>query len=320
MDLLVVEDDIVTGELLKKVLTKAGYNVTHKIKGTDALEAIASSAFRIILTDWIMPEMDGPTLCRYIRELDIPYYIYIILLTAKDSKEDAVIGLESGADDYIIKPFDNHELKARIRAGRRLVELEDANRNTQNKLARSEKLAAVGHLAAGVAHEINNPIGFINSNLNTLNGYMTDMRAMIDCYRELAKKLELSIGQKKLHADLPHMVKQSMAMEDKYDIEFIVEDADELVNDCTEGVERIKSIVHEMRYFAHPETQTIEKHHPGNILKRVVAQFESQQSHGISITYNCADLPKITCNAPHIEQALTNILKNAIDAVVSTVV
>ena len=315
MDLLVVEDDLVTGALLKKVLTKEGYNVSHKTKGTDALKAIGLGAYRIILTDWMMPEMDGPTLCRHIRELDLPHYIYIILLTAKDSKKDAVIGLESGADDYIIKPFDNHELMARIRAGRRLVELEDANRNTQNKLARSEKLAAVGHLAAGVAHDINNPVGFINSNLNTLNGYMNDMRAMIDCYRELAQKLELSISQKQLHSDLPLMVKQSMALEDKYDIDFIVEDADELVNDCTDGVERIKAIVHEMRYFAHPETQTIEKHRPDDILKKVVAQFESQQSQGISIEKDYGELPEIACNAPHIEQALTNIVRNAIDAI-----
>jgi len=314
MQLLVVEDDLVTGALLKKVLTKEGYQVSHKTNGSDALEAVQSSTYRIILTDWMMPEMDGPTLCHHIRQLGLPHYIYIILLTAKDTKKDAVTGLESGADDYIIKPFDNHELMARIRAGRRLVELEDSNRETQNKLARSEKLVAVGHLAAGVAHEINNPIGFINSNLNSLNTYMQDMRVMVESYREMAQKLDTSISENKLHADLPKLIKRSMALEDRYDIDFVLEDAVELVGDCTDGIHRIQAIVHEMRFFAHPEIQTIDLHSIEEMIQKVVASFESQLGSGVVLTIDTEDLPKVACNAPHIEQALSNLIQNAIDA------
>ena len=315
MKILVVEDDIVTGTLLNKILTKQGYEVSHITDGAKALEALQAASYRIILTDWMMPEMDGPTLCRHIRGLNLPHYIYIILLTAKSSKDDAVAGLESGADDYIVKPFDKQELLARIRAGQRLVELEDINRDTLQKLSHTEKLAAVGQLSAGVAHEINNPIGFINSNLNSLIGYIHDINQMLACYRELAKTLDQSISEKQLHAKLPKMLKQSIQMEQKFDIDFIMQDIDELVSDCVGGAERIKTIVHEMRYFAHPEKQSIEPYNVAGILNKVVAQFAAHLPLGVTIDNTVNDLPEIECNGPHIEQAFTNLIQNALEAI-----
>ena len=104
MKILVVDDDLVAGALLNKVLTKQGYEITQVTNGAKALEALRAERHRIVLTDWMMPEMDGPTLCRNIRELNSSHYVCIMLLTAKNSKDDAVAGLESGADDYIIKP------------------------------------------------------------------------------------------------------------------------------------------------------------------------------------------------------------------------
>jgi signal transduction histidine kinase len=315
MKTLVVDDDLTTGALLNKILGKQGYNVTHVIDGVKALQALQTEYYRIILTDWMMPEMDGPTLCRHIRELELPQYVYIILLTAKSAKNDAVAGLESGADDYIIKPFDKSELLARIRVGRRLVELEDAKSEALQKLTRSEKLAAVGHLAAGVAHEINNPIGFINSNLNSLKNYTHDIMQMLFCYRNLARTLEQSISQSQLHSSLPKLLKQSIQLEQEYDIDFIMEDADVLIQDCSEGAERIKAIVNEMRYFAHPEQRAIEACELSEILQKVVSDCSGKLPLGSEIINNVGQLPKIAGHVPHIEQAFANLLQNALEAI-----
>ena len=315
MNILVVDDDLVSVRLLGKILSKHGYLVTHAPDGFKALEALQSATYRIILTDWMMPQMDGPELCRRIRKLELPQHVYIILLTSKSSKNDAVTGLESGADDYIVKPFDTNELLARIRAGRRLIDLQDANRQTLLKLSRSEKLAAVGHLAAGIAHEINNPIGFIGSNLNSLAGYIADIREMLSCYRSLAGMLDISISQNKLHPDLPRLIKQTSTLEAKYDIDFLLEDITELLSDSSSGAKRIQAIVHEMRYFAHPEKQVIEPFQIKTILDETVVQFTARLPAGVRFEFTLQELPQIACNHLHLEQAFNRLVENALEAV-----
>ena len=318
MKILVVDDDLVTGTLLNKILTRQGYEITQVTNGAKALEVLKTDIHRIILTDWMMPEMDGPTLCQKIRELNASRYIYIIILTAKNSSADAVAGFESGADDYIFKPFDKLELLARIKAGQRVVELEDKNRENLLKLSRSEKLAAVGHLAGGVAHEINNPIGFISSNLNSLKVYLRDIASIMTCYREMAQKLNESISHNKLDADLPGMIKKSMGLEEEYEIDYVLEDAHELISDCSEGAARIQSIVHEMRYFAHPEKQVMAPGSVSGILEKILARFSEQMPAAVTIRQSIDGLPQIVCNQPHLEQAFTNIIQNAMEAVDGT--
>jgi len=126
LKILIAEDDPISRKLLQKALERAGYDVLAVENGKQALEVLASfEAPRLALLDWVMPELDGPAVCRAIRKRAEQPYAYMVLLTSKDSKEETVVGLESGADDYLTKPFNIEELRARLRVGERILLLED---------------------------------------------------------------------------------------------------------------------------------------------------------------------------------------------------
>ena len=122
--ILIAEDDPVSRRILEKNLTRAGKEVTSVNDGREALEMLSKNYYPMVITDWMMPEMDGLELCRAIRKQKFPGYVYIVLLTAKTEKDDIIAGLDAGADDYLTKPFNQAELLARMSAGERVLELE----------------------------------------------------------------------------------------------------------------------------------------------------------------------------------------------------
>lgn len=132
--ILIVEDNAVSRKLLEKALIKAGHEVVSAENGREALEIFNGKFFPIILTDWLMPEMNGIELCKTIRESSTERYVFIILLTAKDSKDDIVLGLEAGADDYLTKPINNAELMARLNTGKRILELESSLKEANEEI------------------------------------------------------------------------------------------------------------------------------------------------------------------------------------------
>jgi diguanylate cyclase (GGDEF)-like protein len=131
MRVLIADDDVVSRRVLEKRLTTAGYEVEVACDGEQALARLrAPNPPSLALLDWMMPKMDGTEVCRRVRQLDHGAYVYMILLTAKDGKDDVVNGLEAGADDYITKPFSARELDVRLNIGRRIVTLQDELRFT----------------------------------------------------------------------------------------------------------------------------------------------------------------------------------------------
>src|SRR4051794_21185896 len=125
MRILIAEDDPVSRRLLEVTLTGWDYEVQVTCDGRTACQALAvDDPPPLALLDWMLPEMDGLEICRRVRSTQAGSAVYIILLTARARKEDVIAGLDGGADDYITKPFDRAELRARLRAGCRIVELQ----------------------------------------------------------------------------------------------------------------------------------------------------------------------------------------------------
>jgi diguanylate cyclase (GGDEF)-like protein len=134
LQLLLVEDEPTQLLLMQRLLHRAGYEVETAGNGEEALEKIASGKFQLLVTDWDMPGMDGATLCRHVRAGKLPGYLYVLLLTGHGSTESVVAGLEAGADDYIRKPANEAELLARLKAGQRIVRLEQSLREANAKI------------------------------------------------------------------------------------------------------------------------------------------------------------------------------------------
>jgi two-component system cell cycle response regulator len=131
--ILIVEDDSVSALLLRKVLEQKGYDVTHAVNGVEALEKFKESDFRVVISDWMMPEMDGIELCERLRK-SAAGYVYVILLSAKSQREDSLGAYEAGVDDFLTKPLDREELLARLKVAHRVLAAEDSLRRQQEEL------------------------------------------------------------------------------------------------------------------------------------------------------------------------------------------
>jgi two-component system cell cycle response regulator len=126
MKVLIAEDDLVSGLVLERTLQRWGYEVIKTKNGVEAWECFQAEPVSLVITDWMMPQMDGVELCRRIRQHRHEHYTYVMLLSAKSQKIEMVEGMSAGADDFMTKPFDSAELQVRLRAGERLLNLEQS--------------------------------------------------------------------------------------------------------------------------------------------------------------------------------------------------
>ncbi len=126
MKILIADDDVVSALMLRRTLERWGYTVTVVNDGTRALIALQKpGAPKLMILDWMMPGLDGPEVIRELRSQVSEHYNYAILLTSRDQQDDVIAGLEAGADDYLRKPFNSDELRARLRAGQRILDLQE---------------------------------------------------------------------------------------------------------------------------------------------------------------------------------------------------
>jgi len=134
IQVLIAEENKVTLDILKKQLRSWGYNILTADTGQQAWKILKKGDIHMAILDWIMPGMNGPEVCRKVRQEKTDRYIYLIMLTSKNNSNDIIHGLTAGADDYLTKPFNQLELKARLQAGKRIILLEAQLLNSQNRL------------------------------------------------------------------------------------------------------------------------------------------------------------------------------------------
>jgi len=193
MKILVAEDNSASRRILEVILTKWGYNVVSASDGNEAWEKLQGpDAPKLAILDRIMPGMEGIDVCRKLRQIETTYPTYVIFLTARDNRNDIIEGLDAGGDDYITKPFDRSELGARIKAGRRIIEM-------QKSIAEKEKLQGVLEMAGAVCHELNQPLmgasghsELLLLNLsedNPMYAKIKKVKEQIDIMGEITKKL-----------------------------------------------------------------------------------------------------------------------------------
>ena len=306
MHVLIADDDSVSRRLLQSYLQKWGYEVTAAKDGAEAWDLFDRGSFPMVITDWMMPELDGPGLIRRIRSAQRPGYVYAMLVTAKSEKEDLVEGMEAGADDFLTKPFDRDELRVRLRAGERIIRLEQNLRETQAALIQTEKLASLGRLAAGVAHEINNPLSYVVNNLSLLRRDVLDALRVLDKYRECGDSLRVA---------QPGLVAEAARLEEEIDLPYLRENLPRLFESSADGLRRVRAIVQNLRDFARLDEAEFKEVDINDALRSTLEALRHESyKKAIRVETAFQELPPVTCHAGKLNQAFLNIVLNAIQA------
>lgn len=318
---LLIDDQIIISEAVCRILSSDSNIAFHYISDpTQAIEQAIALAPTVILLDMVMPEMDGLMLLRWLRSHPATRDIPIVMLSSKEDANFKAEAFAEGANDYLIKLPDPVELIARIRyhskaynnlkaltnttinAQLQAQKLEQTLRQlqtTQVQLIQTEKMSGLGRMVAGLAHEINNPINFINGNFQHLNNYLESLVDLISLYQE----------------EYPEHTAALQAKITDINLEFVVEDIPKLLASMKLGTERISEIVTSLRNFSRLDQagKKLVNIHEGIESTLLLLKHRIRQE--IQIIKEYGDLPLIECYPAELNQVFMNILGNAIDAV-----
>jgi len=333
--ILIVDDTPTNLEVLSNALTSAGLRVAVATDGESALEQIEYAPPDLILLDVLMPGMDGFETCKRLKANPVAYSIPVIFMTALANPGDKVKGMSLGAVDYVTKPFQKEEVLIRVKTHLQLrhltrtleeknVQLEQFNealesqvaartadltqalqelQQTQLQVIQQEKLSTLGQLVAGVAHEINNPVGFILSNLPPAREYVADIVQILQLYQQYYPAPAAEIKQAIEAAELEYALADLPAILDSMQI----------------GADRIRDISASLRRFSRSDARTkvAANIHEGLDSALLILGHRLKACNGrpaIAVLKQYSDLPEVECYPGQLNQVFMNILSNAIDA------
>ncbi|MBI3803394.1 MAG: response regulator [Nitrospirae bacterium] len=276
---------------------KADYRLLFSKDGKEGVERAKLELPDLIISDVMMPYKDGYQLCHEIKEEPRTCHIPIILLTAKTDLSTKIEGLEHGADDYLTKPFNAQELRARVRSLINLRKLEreiqqrsnqleetlNTLKETQGQLVQSEKMAALGLLIAGVAHEINNPVSFAK-------GSLAIVRRVLD---------EMKNAERLSPAELAELS----------------EDLETSIQVIKNGLDRTENIIRNLKSFVRKDEEILKAYHLEEGIESTLQLFRHETTHRITLLPDYGRTPSIEAIPGQINQAIMNILQNAVQSI-----
>ncbi len=302
----------------------------------EALTILENNSIDIILLDIIMPKISGIDILQTIRSNKDYNDIQIIMFTGITDKESFKTCFEKGANDFINKPIDFTEFEARmnasIKARKNILALKEMNhtissqyhrlhamtqklKDTQFNLIQKEKLAALGEIAAGIAHEINNPMGFIASNLDTMNHYLQKISNLILLYKNF---VQLASDESIDHTTLLKEKNLIADLERKQKIDFILDDLTTIIHESSDGVKRVTKIVQSLRNLARTGTENEMAYNDlAQIAEEALLIVKHETQFVADIEKHVSSPLYLLCNKEQIGQVMLNILLNAIQAVKS---
>lgn len=320
--IMVVDDKPANLKLLGGILKDKGYTLRIFTRGDLALKSAVSDPPDLILLDVTMPGMNGYEVCQELKAQSPTHDIPVVFISALTETDDKIKAFKAGGVDYITKPFQVEEVHARVEIHLTLkrikADLEEKNRilakafddlkKAQHVLIQSEKMAALGVLVAGIAHEINNPVNFIKSSTMGLLKDIHDIEHLLETYRRYER-----IESQRESDSVIRKVKQDI------DYEVLVQEIPDMVSNILEGVRRTEEIVNSLRSYSRMNDNERQDTDIRDTLQRSLAILRNRYSNRIGIVREYCDIPCIPVHPGKLMQVFINIISNAIDALESDV-